>query len=217
MVRPNSPGPERMYEPHSAYITAYGQARTNHSQSGKELGASHNSVPNTPSGGGDSTYRGESSFARSEVVSAPITRTSSWPWITEGEGSTVDAVWNGGAGEESESENERGAALSLLKMELECVGRKEYVRGVVTATTEDYDVTDSDIHSDKDREIGDEEGEGEGEDSGDGTEDPDLEPTSPSVVSTKSNGKNGQSAQQLLNPKGAKKNSSKQKKKTQKK
>jgi hypothetical protein len=201
-----------MYEPHSTYITAYGQARTsNHSQSGKELGGAHNSVPNTPSGGVDNTYRGESTFERSKVVSAPITRTSSWPWITEGEGSTGDAGWRGGAGEETE----RGAALSLLKIELESVGRKEYVREIVTATVEDYDVTDSDKYSDKDREIGDEEG--EGEESGEGTEDPDQEPTSPSVVSTKSDGKNGQSVQQLLNPKGAKKSSSKQKKKTQKK
>lgn len=210
-VRPNSAGPERMYEPHSTYITAYGQARSNsHGHSGKEFGGSHYSVPNTPSGG-DSTYRGESTFTSSRVLSAPITRTSSWPWITEGEGSTGDAGWREGTGEESE----RGRNLSLLKIGLESVGRKDCVREIITATVEDYDITDSDKYSDKDREM---ECDGEGEESGDGgTEDLDLEPISLSVVSTKSDGKNGQNVQQLLNPKGAKKNSSKQKKKTQKK
>ena len=220
-MRPSSAGPERMYEPNSTYITAYGQARNNnHSQSGKELGGSHYSVPNTPSGGVDSTHKGERTFSKSKVASAPITRTSSWPWIAEGEGTTGDAVWGGGAREENDSESEgvRGNALSLLKIELECVGRKDYMREIVTATVEDYDVTDSDKNSEKDRVIGDDEGEGEGEGEG-GTEDLDLEPTSPSVVSTKSDGKNGQgqSVQQLLNPKVAKKNNTKQKKKTQKK
>ena len=198
--------------------------------SGKELGGSHNSVPNTPSGGSRTYIQGDRTFTKSTVNSAPITRTSSWPWITEGDGSTghagsigyagstVEAGWRGehrvgggGGGECDDVDN----TLSLLKIELEGVGRREgAIREVVTATSEDFDITDSDKNSEKGRDFGGEE-EG-GDDYADGeTEDAEL--SSPSVVSTKSEGRNGQSVQQLLNPKGAKKNNSKQKKKTQKK